>query len=166
MVATNWWNPIGWIAAAVLVVEVVAVVVAVCDKVEKISKSIDNVETIYVNSEKTNSESYSVYFLKDDEGTIRYVGRVKDSGYRARMIYHYNTRGLVPDKRICGLTYNEARGLEEIGMIECHTLNKLKPIYNQIHGISLKNKRGETYIKAACDYLFNRAENRVLNFFE
>ena len=104
--------------------------------------------------------------MEDQNETIQYVGRVTDSGYNARMAYHYNPRGLTPAQRISGLNYAEARGLEEIGMIECHTLNALNPINNQIHGISSKNKNGGAYMQAACDYLFNRAENWVINLFK
>ena len=113
--------------------------------------------------EKKYSQSYSVYFLEDKSGRIQYVGRVTDHGYEARMTYHYLTRGLTPAYRISGLSYAEARGLEEIGIIECHTLNTSNPVNNQIHGISPRNPNGESYLQAACDYLTNRAENWVLN---
>ena len=113
--------------------------------------------------EKKHSQSYSVYFLEDSSGRIQYVGRVTDRGYNARMAHHYATRGLTPAYRIPNLSYAEARGLEEIGMIECHTLNVTNPKNNQIHGISTRNKNGERYMKAACNYLSNRAENWVLN---
>ena len=96
---------------------------------------------------------------------IQYVGRVKDSGYYARMRYHASTRGLIPKHRISGLTYEEARGLEEIGILECHTLNALNTINNQIHGISSGNPNIEIYLEAACNYLQNHAENALLNFF-
>jgi hypothetical protein len=79
------------------------------------------------------------------------------------MAYHYATRGLTPAHRISGLSYIEARGLEEIGMIECHTINPSNPINNQIHGIGENNPNGETYMRAATNYLFNRAENWMLN---
>ena len=116
--------------------------------------------------EKKNKQSYSVYFLEDEEGTIQYVGRVTDSGYDSRMNYHRVTRDLTPAHRISNLSYAEARGLEEIGMIECHTLNASNPINNQIHGISDRNPNGGRYMDAACNYLLNRAEDWVLNLFE
>lgn len=118
------------------------------------------------NEEKKREKSYSVYFLEDERGTIQYVGRVTDQGYAARMNHHYSTRRLTPAKRIPGLSYKEARGLEEMGMITCHTLNAMNPINNQIHGISSRNKNGEIYMEAACNYLFNRAEDWVLNLFD
>ena len=117
-------------------------------------------------TEKKKQQSYSVYFLEDQGGTIQYVGRVTDRGYDARMNYHYVIRNLTPAHRISNLSYAEARGLEEIGMIEHHTLNALNPVNNQIHGISSRNPNGERYMEAACNYLFNRAENYVLNLFE
>ena len=101
--------------------------------------------------------------MADSKGKIQYVGRVTDEGYEARMTYHERTRGLTPVKRVRGLSYAEARGLEEIGMIECHTLNPSNPVNNQIHGISIRNKKGGTYMEAAIDYLLNRAENSLLN---
>ena len=79
------------------------------------------------------------------------------------MAYHEATRGLTPQYAYSGLTYEEARGLEEIGMVECHTLNKNNPVNNQIHGISGTNKKARTYIDAALGYLSNRAENTLLN---
>ncbi len=107
--------------------------------------------------------SYTVYFLQDDAGTIQYVGRVKDSGFKKRMAYHEATRGLTVKYAYHGLTYAEARGLEEIGMVECHTINKSNPENNQIHGISGKNKNAGRYIDAALGYLGNKAENTLLN---
>ena len=107
-----------------------------------------------------------MYFLADAYGNIRYVGRVTDRGFRDRMTYHRITRGLRLAKRVSDLTYAEARGLEEIGMIECHTLNPTNPQNNQIHGISAKNPRGDMYIQAASDYLLNRAENSLLNLLD
>ena len=112
--------------------------------------------------EKATTQTYSVYFLEDESGRIQYVGRVTDSGYNDRMAYHKATRGLTPAHRVSGLSYAEARGLEEIGMIECHTLNASNPVNNQIHGISARNKNGAHYLEAAGNYLFNRAENRLL----
>ena len=111
------------------------------------------------------TKTYSVYSLVDQNGIVQYVGRVTDDGYKARMTYHLKTRGLVPGDRISGLNYAEARGLEEIGMIECHTLNPSNPINNQIHGVSQRNDSGENYMKAALDYLSNRTENFILNLF-
>ena len=53
-----------------------------------------------------------------------------------------------------------------MGIVECHTLNPSNPMNNQIHGISAKNGNIEEYMIAACKYLFNRAQNLVLDFFD
>ena len=79
------------------------------------------------------------------------------------MSYHKRTRGLVLAFAARGLTRDEARGLEEIGMIQCHTINTLNSLNNQIHGIAWSNARGETYLQAAYAYLDNRAEQALLN---
>lgn len=118
------------------------------------------------NNSKKSGRTYSVYFLKDENDTIQYVGRVTDEGYKARMKYHQKTRGLVPAYRVSGLSLAEARGLEEIGMITCHTLNSSNPINNQIHGISPLNKSRERYMVAASNYMANKAENELLNILE
>lgn len=113
-------------------------------------------------SEKKNEKTYTVYFLEDTRGVIQYVGRVADTGYETRMRYHQATRGLTPQYKVSGLTYEIARGLEEIGMIECHTINALNPQNNKIHGIGVRNRKGEQYMQAAYNYLLNRAENTLL----
>ena len=68
--------------------------------------------------------------------------------------------------RIPGLSYEAARGLEEIGMQICHTINRDNPVYNQIHGISARNKHKRTYYSNAVNYLLNKAEDTVLSFFD
>ena len=98
----------------------------------------------------------------DEHGIIRYVGRVTESGLNARLKHHKAIRGLDPHTVVKGLSYDEARGLEEIGMIQCHTISAFYP-NNKIHGISPLNPNGERYMKAAWDYLFNRAENKLLD---
>ena len=108
-------------------------------------------------------KSYTVYFLQDDNGRVQYVGRVKTENYASRMRYHYRTRGLTPQYYVSGLNYIQARGLEEIGIISCHTLNNGTYYNNQIHGISIFNVKRVNYLGAAEDYLANKAENALLN---
>ncbi|MBQ3482257.1 MAG: RHS repeat-associated core domain-containing protein [Oscillospiraceae bacterium] len=115
-------------------------------------------------------KTYSVYFLEDDSGIIQYVGRVSDTGYEKRMSYHKQTKGYLPAYRIQGLSYAEARGLEELGMIKYHTLNPGKYGSNQIHGISNKNPKGPLYLTKALScltgYLENKREQFILNLFD
>lgn len=115
---------------------------------------------------KKLSKTYTVYFLKNCTGEICYVGRVADERFYSRMKYHENTKGLTPAHCVQGLNYYEARGLEEIGMIECHTLRPGEFRYNQIHGISTRNSNGEKYMFDALSYLENKAEQELLNLFE
>ena len=114
-------------------------------------------------ADDTKGRTYAVYFWEDQFGIIRYVGRVTDDGFRQRMNYHRNTRGLEEVYSVHGLTKDVAHGLEEIGMIQCHTINSLNSLNNQIHGIAWSNARGETYLQAAYAYLDNRAEQALLN---
>ena len=65
------------------------------------------------------------------------------------------------------LSYSEARGMEEVGLLWCHTLNRDKSpgnINNRIHGISSKNSNYSSYMGAAYNYITNRAEESFLNF--
>ena len=106
---------------------------------------------------------YTVYFLQDKNGDVQYVGRVKTQYFAARMRHHFRTRGLTPKYYIPGLTYEEARGLEEEGMWRYHTLKKGIPINNQIHGINPSSNDYEIYMGAAEKYLSNQVENFFLN---
>ncbi len=116
--------------------------------------------------ERKLSRSYTVYYLADESGTTRYVGRVSDVGYQSRMNYHRITKGLVPAYKVSGLSYATARGLEEIGMVECHTLNPGRFGNNQIHGISANNSNGAYYMSSAISYLENKAEQTLLNLLQ
>ena len=81
------------------------------------------------------------------------------------MNYHKKTRHLVPVYKVEGLTYKEARGLEEMGMLLCHTLRKEYP-FNIIHGISINNPNRAIYLYNAVKYLENKAENELLNILD
>lgn len=81
------------------------------------------------------------------------------------MWYHKKTKGLELAVKKSGLSYEVARGMEEIGMLACHTLIPgSKGINNRIHGISFKNKEYNSYLDAAYEYLKNKAEEDFLNF--
>lgn len=57
------------------------------------------------------------------------------------------------------LTYEEARGLEQILMIEYSTLDYL----NRINGISPRNKNLSLYMAAARDVCYNYFSNQISN---
>ena len=134
---------------------------ALGDALNSLANTADN--AIEKVSEKINAENYTVYFLADENEDIQYVGRVKTDNYGSRMAYHEATRNLYPAYSVSNLSYYEARGLEEIGMIECHTINRSNSRNNQIHGISSTNKKGGLYMDAAINYLLNKAEDMLLN---
>ena len=119
---------------------------------------------------------YTVYFFTNAPTTVNdfstykpiyYVGRVKTQNYQKRMTYHKNTKHLYPAYRFSELTYEEARELEEFGMIACSTIQKLKTNPgNRIHGISESNSKGFLYSYDAYNWLLNHIEDALLNLFD
>ena len=98
---------------------------------------------------------------------LPYVGRVTTEGYNNQIAYHKRTKRLTCVEHIDNLSYNEARGMEEVGLLWFHTLNRDKSpgnINNRIHGISSKNSNYSTYMGAAYNYITNRAEESFLIF--
>ena len=120
---------------------------------------------------KGNGNIYTVYFLTDRQhqydpkGPIYYVGRVKTVNKESRFNYHKNTRNLYPAYWHDGLTYEQARGIEEMGMIGYETLKHEYP-YNIIHGISPQNPRRELYLFDGMDYLEHHLEQEALDIYE
>ena len=105
---------------------------------------------------------YTVYALKDDSGNIQYVGRTKN--LERRLAEHSRkgskTEGLRLAYSIQGLTWSEARGLEQLGIASYNTINLGK---NSINGISPKNNNREAYLTAAWNYIYNQATNEWYN---
>ena len=63
------------------------------------------------------------------------------------------------------LNYYQARGLEQVLMLYCHTINKGDNKNNQINGVSPNNPHAEDYLKAAenaLGYCWNQFSNEVL----
>ena len=63
------------------------------------------------------------------------------------------------------LTYTQVRGLEQVLMLYCHTIDKTNSQNNQINGISPTNGRIDEYIEAAqgaLGYSWNQLSNEVL----
>jgi len=182
LAASLWWLiiadgpvPIGDIIFGVALV--VGLAIDICLAIEVADKSIsynskydflfDNmIEYKDTNNSDNPDRTYSVYFLCDDFGTIQYVGRVTDDGFRQRMIEHYKTKGLRPKYRVTGLSKSQARGLEEFGMITCHTINQGNPINNAIHGLSLRNFNYNFYQQIANSYLQNKTEEFIYHLFK
>ena len=64
------------------------------------------------------------------------------------MAYH-RTQGRLEKWHIDGLTKNQCRGLEQVGMAFFHTINRGNAINNQIRGVSPQNASRITYFDAA-----------------
>ena len=109
---------------------------------------------------------YYVYVLVDQNKDIQYVGRTTDPVARR------NAHSLNPFRahltfEIIGnnLNYLQVRGLEQLLMLYCHTINKGDAQNNQINGISLSNPRLNTYLNAAKSVLgfsWNQLSNEYL----
>ena len=113
---------------------------------------------------------YFVYVLVDNDENIQYVGRTKDpdarekahlkNPYRENLKFHivgYN------------LSYLQVRGLEQVLMLYCHTINKMNSKNNQINGISPNNGHVDEYMNAAksvLGYAWNQFSNEVLCWME
>ena len=127
---------------------------------------------------KLLSRDYTVYTLVDDEGDVQYVGRTTDPV--ARESAHKNSfrESLTFTPVASGLTYFEARGLEQIGMLYHHTIGVVKTtaydkssvsseLGNRIFGISPINKKLELYMEAGrgvAHYIDNQISNEILNW--
>ncbi len=76
--------------------------------------------------EKTSKRNHSVYVLKDDTGTVQYVGRTTDVAKRAKA-HEANPAcaraGLKPEVIQPNLNYVQARAVEQAAMAYYHTIN-------------------------------------------
>lgn len=113
-----------------------------------------------INSKHPNT--YTVYFLADETGCIRYVGRTKNLSQRLAQHKNPNSRTSMYELAfaIPNLKYTQARGVEEIGIVFYGTLNTAG---NLIRGISEKNLNKDIYIESALDIIYNRELNIILN---
>ena len=107
---------------------------------------------------------YTVYGLIDSKKTVQYVGRTKNIDARTNAHKNSNARGhLTMHIFRDGLTYDQARGLEQLLMVHYHTLNALNPANNQINGIRANNPKYRHYIDSANALFENIISNEVLN---
>ena len=107
---------------------------------------------------------YVVYGLRDGEGNIKYVGRTKN--LNRRLAAHKNsqkTRDLELSFVTKPLTWSEARGMEQFGIL---LYNTKELGVNSINGISPKNPNKKAYMSAARNYLYNQVSNELYNLIE
>ena len=108
-------------------------------------------------SNNAGKKEYTVYVLrnpsvkgKDGNYKVEYVGRTKNEAQRKSQHQSnpYKSQ-LIFDIKRRGLSYEEARGLEETLIIKYGTLNRGNYMNNQIHGISPMNPKYDRYMSAA-----------------
>ena len=122
-------------------------------------------EKIEEEINKKHPDLYTVYFLEDENHQIRYVGRTKNLDQR--MAAHRSSGSRTAKYKLAmhidNLTYTQARGLEEMGILLYSTLN---PDGNRIHGIGDNNPYRPIYWKSAQDVIYNRGMNLFYGFLE
>lgn len=129
-----------------------------------------------VGKNDSDDRIYTVYFLYKKDGStedIVYVGRVKTANFDSRMAYH-RTKGRLLSFSIPGLTWAECRGLEQVGMVYFHTINRNNTVNNQIRGVSPQNGLRKFYLNSAkafwiingCKYILNMPDSYWLNWTE
>ncbi|QLY78026.1 carbohydrate binding domain-containing protein [Clostridium intestinale] len=117
-----------------------------------------------VVSDKLSRKEHTVYKLVNkNTGQTEYVGRTKNPSARqkAHDSEGSKTVGLDFTPIASNLTYFEARGLEQIAMLQYNT----KSFLNSVNGISPKNPRIDIYMAAGrqiSHYVGNQISNEVL----
>jgi len=115
-------------------------------------------------SDKLSRREHTVYKLVDkSSGQTKYVGRTKNPTVRknAHNAEGSKTAGLEFTPIASNLTYFEARGLEQIAMLEYNT----KSFLNSVNGISPNNPRRDIYMAAGrqlAHYVGNQISNEIL----
>ena len=114
-------------------------------------------------------QSYYVYLLVDNEGTVRYVGRTKNLDQRLKSHSSVGSRNknLTLGYYVSNLNYEQSRALEQSWMVFYHTRNWLSEEGNNlINGISPKNKRKTDYLGALDDIIENVVDDELLSIKE
>ena len=110
---------------------------------------------------KNDTRNNSVYVLKDDEGTVQYVGRTKDVRKRAAAHKSNPARaGLEMEVIASGLNKSESRALEQAGMAYYHTINTANKMNNQINSVAPKHW---TLFKELAFGVLNYGQNQMSN---
>ena len=117
-------------------------------------------------ADRNSKRNNTVYKLVDKNDKVQYVGRTTNVTARAEAHKHNPFRKDLRMEIIAqDLGYNEARGLEQIAMLQCHTINTANRMNNQINGISPFNKSLGIYMAAGrgvAEYLGNQISNEIL----
>lgn len=114
--------------------------------------------------EKTAKRNNSVYVLKDDAGTVQYVGRTNNVDKR-RTAHSANPAraGLEMEVIASGLNLPESRALEQAGMAYYHTINTANKMNNQINSVSPKYWGAfKELALGTLNYGWNQMSNEIL----
>ena len=142
------------LAALYMMDQVSGVIKAVQDAVDKLNEQ---------------RQSYYVYLLVDNEGTVRYVGRTKNLDQRLKSHSSVGSRNknLMLGYYVSNLNYEQSRALEQSWMVFYHTRNWLSEEGNNlINGVSPKNKRKTDYLGALDDIIENVIDDELLSIKE
>ena len=115
-------------------------------------------------TEKVAKRNNSVYVLKDDTGTVQYVGRTNNVA-RRRAAHSANPAraGLEMEVIASGLNLPESRALEQAGMAYYHTINTANKMNNQINSVSPKRWRVfKELALGTLSYGWNQMSNEIL----
>ena len=138
--------------------------------VDGITSTADSIKNWVVEkfAEKTAGKSYSVYVLKDSEGTVQYVGRTSDVE-RRKAAHKRNIFRKDLDFEVIAfdLNYEQSRALEQAAMAFYHTINTVDKKNNQINGI--KPTDWDIYKMLAeftLKYGYNQMTNEIMFWIE
>ena len=114
--------------------------------------------------EKTAKRNNSVYVLKDDTGTVQYVGRTNDVDRRRAAHSNNPARtGLRMEVVASELSLPEARALEQAGMAYHHTINTANRMNNQINSVAPKYWGAfKELALGTLNYGWNQMSNEIL----
>lgn len=103
--------------------------------------------TTSIKPQAPEPREHNVYVLREQATKIvRYVGRTKDKDATERRHKANPARtDLKFDPVVENVTKEEARGLEQMLIIDCRTLRRGNYMYNQINGVSAKNPKYKLY---------------------
>ena len=115
-------------------------------------------------ADNTLRRNNSVYVLKDDTGSVQYVGRTNNVD-RRRAAHSANPAraGLEMEVLASGLSLMESRALEQAGMAYYHTINTANKMNNQINSVSPKYwGRFKALAAGTLSYGWNQMTNEIL----
>ena len=114
--------------------------------------------------ENPSEREHFVYVLKDSKHTVQYVGRTKKPDKR-KAAHQLNParNGLKFIVIQDNLTLEEAKALEQAGMIYFHTINTANKMNNQINGIAqIKWDKYKKIATGVLEYSWNQMSNEIL----